>query len=705
MSFSALFYPKSVAVIGASRKEKTVGNDIFKNLITQGFEGQVYPVNPKADTLYDQHVYHTVEEIPGTIDLAIIAIPAPTVTQAVKAAQQKGAQAAIVISAGFKEAGNLDLENELKQFCQTHHISLVGPNCLGVINPEISLNASFATILPKPGNIAFVSQSGALCTAVLDYAQKLDIGFSKFMSIGNKADIDELKLIKYFADDPQTQVLAFYVEELENAPALITAIQNITQSENAKPVIILKAGRTQAGAQASLSHTGSLSGGEAAYQALFKQAGVIQAKSISQLFDFAQIFSHHQIKTVKNTAIITNAGGPGVLTTDEVVSNGLKLAKLSETTQAKLRQILPAAANTHNPIDLLGDARADRYQHTLHTVITAPEVDSAIVILTPQSMTEITATAQAIVDTQAQTKKPILACFMGQKTVNPGVKILQKNDIVVTTFPEPAAKALAAYSHFVKWNQQEHHLAATFSDVNQTKVQEIFNQAKANGQTRFGETQALEILTAYGFPVLKTMTATSAQQASHLIEANDKNGETESKWAMKIISSDILHKSDVGGVALNVTAQTAAAEYETMIKRVTAAKPEATLAGVLLMEMAPKNGIEVILGVNKAPRLGTMIMFGLGGIYVEVFKDVSFAFAPLNENDALDMIESLQSAALFDGVRGQKGVDKQLLAKCIEQISQLVTDFPEIVELDINPLLALPGEQGVKMLDARLIIK
>lgn len=701
MSYQALFYPKAIAMIGASRKLKTVGNDIVKNLVTQGFKGEVYPVNPKADELYGKKVYANVTDIPGQIDLAVVAVPAPYVTEVVKQAHEKGAQAVIVISAGCKEIGNVELEKQLTEVCRERDMSLVGPNCLGIINPEIKMNASFAALMPEEGNVAFISQSGALCTAVLDYAKELGIGFSKFLSIGNKADINELKLIKYFADDPKTKVIAMYVEQLENAPELIKTVKELTTSDNPKPIIVLKSGRTEAGAGAIASHTGSLSGGDVAYKALFDQAGIIRAESVSQLFDYAQIFSKNELAKVENVTIVTNAGGPGVLTTDEVVSSGLKMAKLEDKTVTALREFLPHAASTHNPVDILGDAVGERYQQTLELVAKDKNTDAILLLLTPQSMTEITKTAKAAVSVKMSSKKPIIVSFMGQETVIPGIKLMRDAGVVTNTFPEPAAKSLATFGKFAEQTQAKLSPVLTYTDVDQAKVKEIFEMAIKNGKHSFPEAEAIEILKAYNFPLLKTAQVATAHEAYDAIK---KMGEAK-KYAMKIVSQDILHKSDVGGVMLNVTLATVKEKFAEMMKVVGQNKPEARLDGVLLMEMAPNNGIEVILGVNKAPGLGTMVMVGLGGIYVEVLKDVNFSFAPLTEADALRMVETLRSAKLFEGVRGQKPADKAMLIESIGRLAQLVTDFPEIIELDINPLLVLPQDEGVKALDARVVIE
>lgn len=705
MSYQALFYPKNIAIIGASRKVKTVGNDIVKNLVTQGFAGGIFPVNPNAENLYGKTVYASVADIPSEIDLVIVCVPAKFVTQVVTEAHEKGAQAAIVISAGCKEIGNIELERELTKICQKKNMSLVGPNCLGIINPEIKMNASFASVMPKPGNVAFVSQSGALCTAVLDYAQDLGIGFSKFMSIGNKADINELKLLRYFAEDEHTKVIALYVEQLENAPELIDAVKSISTGPKAKPVIMLKSGRTTEGSSAIASHTGSLSGGDAAYTALFNQAGIIRAESVSDMFDYIQIFSKNELQPVKNVAIVTNAGGPGVLTTDELVNAGLRLAPISKKSIEALEEFLPAAASTHNPVDILGDAVGERYQKTLEVLVKDDGIDAILVLLTPQSMTEIRKTAHAVVHAHYYGNKPIVASFMGQETVHPGVQIMREAGVVTTMFPEQAAHALGVFAKFATFAQKKETRFLNFKDVDKAAVSKIFAEAKKTGKTSFPEVEALHILQAYNFPLLQSTFAKDAQTAEREAKKMAKKLGSETTFAIKIVSQDILHKSDVGGVRLGLTEKNIAAETTEMLKVVAQNAPKAKLDGVLVMEMAPKNGIETILGVSKAPGLGTMIMFGLGGIYVEVLKDVAFSFVPLTKADASRMITSLKSAELFKGVRGAQPSDIETVIECIGRLGQLISDFPEIVELDINPLLALPAGKGAKVLDARVVIE
>lgn len=707
MSYEALFYPKSIAIVGASRKVKTVGNDIVKNLVTQGFAGNIYPVNPKADNLYGKQVYPDVASIPEEIDLVIVAVPARVVSEVVKEAHdKKGAKAAIVISAGCKEIGNIQLEKELTDACKERGMSLVGPNCLGIINPEVKMNASFAGVMPKEGNVAFVSQSGALCTAVLDHAVHLGIGFSKFMSIGNKADINELKLLKYFAEDEKTKVIAFYVEQLENAPELIDAVRNLVKGPNAKPVIILKSGKTEEGSSAIASHTGSLSGGDIAYESLFAQAGVIRANTINEMFNYVQLFSKNPLQPVENVAIVTNAGGPGVLTTDALIESGLKLSKLTDDTKKQLEELLPTAASTHNPIDVLGDAVGERYQKTLNILVEDETVDAIIVLLTPQSMTEITKTAHAVVHSHYYGNKPVVASFMGRRTVKSGVETMLEAGVACMRFPESAARALGVYAAFEKQSKIENDLSTTeFSDVDYATVESIFEKAKTENITQFPEAEALEILKAYNFPLLQSRAVTNPKEIKNIASEMQSHMQEGQKYALKIISKDILHKSDVGGVMLNITLDEIEEKSQELMARVGAKAPDAALEGVLVMEMAPQNGIELILGVSQAPGLGTMILIGLGGVYVEILKDVQMRYLPLTKHDAQSMMHSLKSSKLFAGVRGSNPADLQSLEEAILRLAKLVTDFPEIVELDINPLLVLEEGNGVKVLDARIVIK
>jgi acetyltransferase len=698
MDLQTLFYPKSVAVVGASTKIGSVGNDIAKNLATQGFAGQVYPVNPKADNLYGLKCYPTLTAVGAPIDLMVIVVPAVSVAMVLREGAGLGIKTAVIISAGFKESGHPDLEEEVAKIANENQITLLGPNCLGFINPEINLNASFSPVLPIAGGLAFISQSGALGTAILDYATAKKIGFSKFISSGNKAVLDETDFLGYLANDEKTKVIALYVEELKGADKLIPLIRSITHGSKPKPVIILKAGTTAAGAQAAASHTGALAGTDSAYDALCSQSGALRAATVAELFDYLNIFLHNPIVPARRLAIVTNAGGPGVLATDAVVENGLEMAKLSEATTVALRAALPPAANYHNPIDVLGDARVDRYQIALQAVLADENTDAALVILTPQTMTEIEATARAIVEIKQKSNKPLAAAFMGGNLVAPGIEILRQSAVTAFPFPEPAIRALKDLDAAYRNSQEPAGEDFVFSDIDKEKVNKILAAAKASGQKFFTEVESDEILSAYDFPLLKSRLARSAAEAEAIAK------EFSESVALKIVSSDISHKSDTGGVALHIKPENVAAEYGSLLARVNQSRPEAKIDGVLVQAMADK-GTEMILGGLKDANLGSLAMVGLGGIYTEIFKDAAFGLAPLTRQDAERLVKNLKCYPILAGVRGQAGGDLPALIDCFGRLSRLLADFPEIKELDINPLLVLPAGQGVKVVDARVVLE
>ncbi|MEI8103540.1 MAG: acetate--CoA ligase family protein [Candidatus Moraniibacteriota bacterium] len=701
MNIKTVFEPKSIAIIGASTHVGTVGNDIVKNLVEQGYAGEIFPVNPKATELYGRKCYADISEVPSeTVDLAVIVIPAIAVPGAVEeAAKTKHIQAAVVISAGFKEMGNVELEQQLAAVANQYGVALVGPNCLGSLNPYISMNASFAKTMPSKGSIAFVSQSGALCTAILDYAQSLGLGFSRFVSVGNKAILDEEKFLEYFEQDEATKVIAMYVEDLKNPRSFLRLARRITHGANAKPIVVIKSGRTQAGSNAVASHTGSLAGSDTMYDALFAQAGILRVETIDELFGVLQILSMNEFSKGKQVAIITNAGGPGVLATDALVENGLELAKLSEATQTKLHSFLPPAANTHNPVDVLGDALADRYASALEVVSKDAGVDSLLVLLTPQSMTEIEATAEAIVSVKETTKKPIAVSLMGSDLVQPGNDILLRHSIATFRFPEEGADALAMLSRSAEIMAEPEPEAFTFNDINQSEVRAIFDRATSEGKKQLPEAEAVPVFEAYGFRTLRSVIVRSAE------EAREQASTFASKVVFKIVSPDILHKSDVGGVRLNIEPKDFVEAYDTLMHVVSERAPEARLEGALIVEMAPGNGVEMVLGCVKDPLFGHMAMIGLGGILVEILKDVSFGMTPLDRATVVRMIDGLKARKILDGVRGGAALDIEALVEAVGRLSQLLTDFPEIKELDINPLLILPKGQGTILLDARVVLE
>jgi acetyltransferase len=563
--------------------------------------------------------------------------------------------------------------------------------------------------MPKPGNISFISQSGALCTAVLDFAADRDFGFSKFISIGNKADIDELDLLRYFHRDEDTEVIMIYLEELRRGPEFIEAVKEITSGDiRPTPVLVIKSGRTAAGAQAAASHTGALAGTEGVYDAIFQQSGIIRVDSIDELFDFATAFAYKNESTLgkfrrkvpggNRVAIVTNAGGPGIVATDMTVTSGLQLAEFKEETIEVLASHLPKTANLQNPVDVIGDAPMDRYENALAAVIRDEGVDGALVILTPQSMTDVLGTAEAIVRIARRSPKPILCCFMGIIDVSSGVRYLQEHGVPVFKFPENAAKTFGALYQYSRWLNRQHMAQFDLRHDRQRATQIVQDWLDA-GKTHIGELEGIELLKCYGFNVLPNALAKTEDEAAAIAK------ETGFPVVLKIVSAQILHKSDAGGVVLGLENQEDVKRaFGDIIRRAVEYNPEAELDGVLVQKMAPA-GSEVILGLNRYPIFGPLLMVGIGGIFVEVFQDVVFRLAPIGRNEARRMIRQIKGYRLFQGFRGRPPADIEIIEKSMVSLSNLATNHPEIVELDINPLLVHNRGEGATAADCRIILK
>ena len=700
--FNKIFKTQSVAIIGASNKKGSIGNTLVLNL-KNSFKGKIYPVNLKEKQIENLKAYSSLSGIKKKVDLMLIAVPAQVVPDILEEGGRLGIKGAVVISAGFKEVGNLELDNKLKEICKKYNITLIGPNCLGVLNSYNNLNASFAAQNARSGKTAFISQSGAVCTAVLDSAEKLGIGFSKFVSVGNKSMTNEADLFEYLAADKETEIVAVYAEELSEPERIIKVAKKL--KEAGKALIILKAGRSLVAAKSAASHTGALAGEDKVYEALFRQAGIIRADKIEELFDFIKIFSAEisqkisTKKSYKNLAIITNAGGPGVVAVDSLERANLNLVSLSIKTKESLKKILKAAANINNPIDILGDALAMDYKGALQAVLSDEKVDSVLVILTPQAVTEIEKTAKVIIEAKKKYNKIIVAVFMGEAMVNSARKLFSANSLVSYSFPEDAVKALGALNKWAEfYSKKTDDLEASFKNINQKKLEKIFLEARKRGQKAFPEFEALEILKTYGFKTLKIYLAKSSKEAELIAKKINKD------LVLKISSADILHKSDAGGIMLNVLPTEAGKKFKELIARVSKKKPKAKIEGVLITEMIKEEGLEMILGAFKDPALGSTIMLGLGGIFVEVFKDVSFGLNPLRREDVYKMIEELKSKKLLAGARNSSAKDEKALVDSVLRLVKLIKDFPEILELDINPLLVLRKGKGAIVLDARMII-
>ncbi len=710
---NAILAPRSVAVIGASTTPGKVGHDIFVNILKGGFTGTLYPVNPAARSISSVRAYPSIKDVPDEVDLGIVILPPKAALQSVQDAVARGVKGIVIVSAGFREVGpeGRAIEDRMVAACREAGVRIIGPNCLGVINPlpAVRMNASFSARMPKAGNISFISQSGALCTAVLDFAADRNFGFSKFISIGNKADVDELDLLRYLHQDPDTEVILLYIEELRRGPEFIEAVKEITCGDyRPKPVLVIKSGRTSAGAQAAASHTGSLSGTEGVYNAIFQQAGIIRVESIDELFDFATAFAYkneselgklrRKVPSGNRVAIVTNAGGPGIVATDMTMFSGLELASFKEETVQALASHLPSTANLKNPVDVIGDATMERYENALGAVIRDEGVDGALVILTPQSMTDVQGTAEAIARIARKSFKPILCCFMGVIDVSAGVKYLQDRGIPVYKFPENAAKAFGALYKYSNWLNRQ-HLAQYPLTFDRERAAGIIRECLARGKTRLGELDGLGILESYGFRVLPTKLAKDADEAGAVA------AEMGFPVVMKIVSEQILHKSDAGGVMVGLeTAEEARQAYEAIVTRARAYKPDAVIEGVLVQKMASK-GTEIILGLNRYPVFGPLLMYGIGGIFVEVFQDVTFRLAPIGRNEARRMVRQIKGYKLLQGFRNVPKGDIEQVEKCLVGLSNLALNHPEIVELDINPLLVHPEGQSATAADCRMILK
>jgi len=698
-----IFSPRSVAVIGASTREDSVGRAIFANILFSGYTGIVYPVNPKARGILGVRAYHSVWDIPGEVDLAVLITPSLAVPTVMEECGEKGIKAAVIITAGFKEIGRKGaaLEKTVTEISRRYSISLVGPNCLGVINtdPEISFNATFAKGMPKAGNIAFISQSGALGVAALEYAHAENIGLSKFVSVGNKADITENDLLAALKGDSQTDVILLYLEDLSDPKGFIELAREITgEIHRGKPILAIKSGRTLEGAKAASSHTGALASSDEAYDSLFRQCGVLRVESLEELFDYAIAFANQPLPEGDRVTILTNAGGPGIMATDACVRYGLHLASFDKRTTENLKKGLPPTANISNPVDVIGDAKEDRYLLALRNILEDGNVDGAIVICTPQSMTDLKDIARVIADITPQYKKPVMACCMGVTDISEALEILDKKNIPHYRFPEAAARAMANMSDYAQWLTRPRTEVRIFSNVNKRRVKEIITTVKREKRNFLPEPEAHEVLKAYGFSILDFRLAKNEQECVQYAKGIGY------PVVLKIVSPDILHKVDVGGVKLNIEDEVELKRaYNDILQTVKSIKPEANIWGVFVQKMAEK-GKETIIGMNRDPHFGALLMFGLGGVYVEALKDVTFRIAPIRELSAQHMIKDIRGYKILAGYRGEKPSDIAAITECLERLSQLVTDFGEIAELDINPLLVFEEGKGAKVVDARILI-
>lgn len=678
-----------------------MGHAVFSNVINSKFQGKLYAVNPKPEKILGFTPFTSVSDIPEQVDLAVIVTPREVVGKVLEECGKKNIHAAVIITAGFREIGGegIELEKRVIEVANRYEIALVGPNCLGVINtsPDISLNASFASSAIKPGTVAFISQSGAMGVAALDYAQKKDFGFSKFVSIGNKATLSECDVLEYLKDDPETKLILVYLEDLQDPKRFLELAKEVT-AECGKPILAIKSGRTNEGQKAASSHTGALSGSDEMVDSLFIQSGVVRIETLEELFDSALAFANQPIPKGNRVAIITNAGGPGIMSTDACIRYGLKLSSFSQKTETSLRTSLPITANIKNPIDVIGDAGADRYGTALEAVLNDESVDGIIVICTPQLMTDMKAVVEIIIEKTRGCSKPVFCSFMSLSASEKLYDLFDEANIPNYPFPESCARVFSLMTKYAAWTRRPRTDIKVFTYVDKEVPARIIQQVLQEKRHFLMETEAYEILSAYGFPLAKY------RLAKNIEEAVTAGNEIGYPVVLKIASPDIFHKTEVGGVLLNIKDKEELKKaYTTLTESVQKNKPEARITGVMVLEFVT-SGAEIILGMNRDPHFGPLLMFGMGGIYTEVYKDVTFRFAPIHELSADHMIETIKGYPILKGARAGKEYDIDTIADLLKRLSQLVIDFPAIRELDINPLKVFHKGQGAKIVDARILI-
>ncbi|WP_153555141.1 bifunctional acetate--CoA ligase family protein/GNAT family N-acetyltransferase [Roseimaritima sediminicola] len=701
-NLNKIFAPRSVAVIGASRRDGSVGSTVLENLIGGGFAGAVYRVNPKYTELDGEPCYRCVDELSEPVDLAIVCTPAETVPEIVRQCGRVGIRGLVILSAGFREVSEegKELEAEVRAAMKPFEgMRVVGPNSLGIMAPHLALNASFASDPPLKGNVAFISQSGALCTAILDWALQENVGFSHFVSVGNMVDVGIADLIDYFAGDNRTESIILYVESIDEARHFMSAARSFTRT---KPIIAYKAGRFAESAKAAASHTGAMAGVDAVYEAAMARAGIVRVFEIDDLFDCAELLARQKMPSGPRLAIVTNAGGPGVMAADALLERQGVLAELSGLTLQKLNRELPAAWSRGNPVDVLGDASPDRFAVAARVALTDPGVDAVLVVLSPQAMTNPTGVAKAIVEVERRSPKPVLAAWMGGGKVREGIETLNNAGIATYSSPE---KAVRAFMHLVAYARNRETLYETPREVplefplDRQRLRDEFGTLLREGQGTLNETTSKALLEAYEIPVTQTLVARSAEE---VLECADRVGYPV---VLKIISPDITHKTDVGGVELNLTSAAEATQaYQRILQRAKQKRPDARREGVTVQRMlvAP-TGHELIIGAKRDPVFGTVLLVGAGGTNAELLRDRALELPPLTERLARRMLESLRAWPLLQGYRGRPGVNLDRLIEALMRLSYLVADFPEIVELDVNPLLATP--ETAIALDARIVLE
>lgn len=692
----ALFAPKTVAVIGASATPGKVGNAVVANMLAAGFKGRLYPVNPKGGSIEGLTVVRSVQDLPGGIDLAVFAVPRDLVPPAFAALAARGLKAAIVLSAGFREAGRdgYQLERELAALAREHGIALLGPNCLGMINTAHGVNASFAASQPVAGNIAFCSQSGALCQAILDWASGERFGFSKFISLGNKAVLNETELLPYLGNDPASKVIVGYMENVEGGEEFVRVAREVSRK---KPVIMLKAGSTNAGAKAASSHTGAIAGSEDACAAAFRQCGIVRAPDLESLFFLAEAFASLPLPRGPNVAVLSNAGGPGILAADACEKTQLHMARLSPETIQRLQAALPPYASVYNPVDIIGDAGAERYRKSLEAVLDDPLVHAVLLLVAPTAMVEIEATATAIAQAAKRSPKPVMTCLLGRAHGSIGRDILRQAGLPCYAFPEGALRSIEAMYAYAQWRQKP---VPVFEPPRRDldAARRILEAAQAQGRQELSDFQARELLSAYDLNTPTTVLARTSAEAVQAARGMD------APVALKVFSPQLAHRGDVGGVALGLCGDKDVAEsFKALIAHVRRLRPEDPVSGCLVQAMAPEGSVEVVVSMRRDEQFGPVLMFGLGGIHSDILKDISHHLTPLSRDEAFGMIRSIGSYMLLKGVGGQPAVNFRALEDVVLALAALAHDFPQVFEAEFNPVLV--NHEGALVAEARLTMR
>lgn len=690
---TGLFDPDHVAVVGATERPGSVGRAVMENLLAD-FDGDVFPVNPNRETVLGRECHADVGALPADAEsvLAVVVVPASVVVDVVRQVGDAGIDDVVVITAGFAEIGGegTTRQQELATVAETYDLDLVGPNCVGILSTPNGLNASFAPENALPGQISLMSQSGAFVTATLDWAADNDVGFKDVVSMGNEAVLDAEDFVRHWSDDPETAVILGYLEQIRNGREFVDTARAVTKST---PLVVIKSGQTEAGARAASSHTGALAGSAAAYRAGLKQAGAIQVDDVESFFDFGQILADQPLPDSETVAIVTNAGGEGVLTTDAVGESRLSLATFGDETEAEITKHLPAEGRVNNPLDIIGDADVERYRAVLDAVLADDGVGTVIALAAPAAVLDFEELARSIVDLHETHAKPIVTCLMGGKLVHSAVHQLGRRAIPNYFSPRRAVRSVDALARYREITEREYQDPTEF-DVDVDRARDVLLDARRRGTTALG-VESMALLDAYGIPTPEAAVVDDADEAASI--ARDLGGPV----VLKVVSPDVLHKSDIGGVAVDIEPEDVASVYVDLVRRVKDHESDATILGVQVQEMVDTSrGQELIVGANRDAQFGPLLMFGLGGIFVQVFKDTTVRVAPVSEREARAMTEEITAAPLLRGARGQEPLDVDGVVETIQRLSQLVMDFPAISELDVNPLVALP--EGVVAVDLRL---